>query len=274
MQRAVVPASCRRSAVVAQPDHERLLAQPLPLESVDQGRDRVIEMSHHRGVCPPNFVINVGVPLQVLLRRLQGRVRRVPRDVHEERILLVSILEQAQGFLRVQVRRVALFLDGLAVPMPVRSAHQHVAVVGIVVKPAGQRAVGVVPTAFVREVGAPTVAEMPLAQVPSLVACLPKDLAYRGFLRRQAAAVDDGTDDPKAERGAACHDRNAGRGAERKRVVAIQPQALRGQAVDCRSLDRASVEAHVVPAEVVCHHEQDVRSGSPRRQRGGHQQRH
>ena len=231
-------------------------------------------MSHHRGVCPPNFVINVGVPLHVLLRRLQGRVRRVPGDVHEERILLVAVLEQAQGFLCVQVRRVALLLDGLAVPMPVRSAHQHVAVVGIVVKPAGQRAVGVVPTAFVWEVGAPSVAEMPFAQVPRLVACLPKDLADRGFLRRKAAAVDDGTDDPEAERGAACHDRNAGRGAKRKRVVAIQPQALRGQAVDCRRIDRASVEADVVPAEVVCHHEQDVRSGAPRSQRGGQQQRH
>ena len=53
-------------------------------------------------------------------------------------------------------------------------------------------------------------------------------------------------------------DARARRRAERRRVHAVEEQAVRSQGVDVRRLDRAAVAAHLAEAGVVLHDEQDV----------------
>ena len=79
------------------------------------------------------------------------------------------------------------------------------------------------------------------------------------LVERQAAVGPDGSVDALPDWGAPGHQRHSGRAAKRERIVAIQLDALLDQRIDVGRLDLAAVIANIVPAEVVGHHENDIR---------------
>jgi hypothetical protein len=62
-----------------------------PSEAIEDRSDTVVERAHHRGVDAHALVGDVGNEVVVLLRGLQRRVRRVVREVEEERAVAVAV---------------------------------------------------------------------------------------------------------------------------------------------------------------------------------------
>ena len=261
-----------RAAVVAVEDDQRVLAQLLLVERLEHAPDLLVHRVDHGGVGAPARLGDVLVLVEVLLRRLVGRVRRVERQVEVEGLRRVALADVLDRLVADQRRRVALLLERLVVLVPVEHA---VLLVREVVDLADQRPVLVVEAALFRPVLAIGVAEVPLADDRGLVAGFLERLRQRHFVRRQSVETGRRNHErlqPVAERIAPRHQARARRRAEGLHVELRELRAGRRELVDVRRADVRAVEAHVLPAEIVGEDVEDVRlarGGSRTRVRRG-----
>ena len=141
--RAALVVAGRMSAVVAEENHQRAVADLLAIQFGQHLADRVIHVRSTRRPQPLAGIGQVGVHLLPWFRFVDRHVNRRKRDIQEER-LLIPLLQPLDGFARDQVGDVPLLLDQHAVAMP--RAGEFTGLVAVIVGPAaaGQRTVAVV----------------------------------------------------------------------------------------------------------------------------------
>ena len=102
---------------------------------------------------------------------------------------------------------------------------------------------------------------MPFAGLRRLIAGGPERLGQEMLLQWHSTLGSNRGVNALTDRRPSGEERRSGGAAQRKRVVAIQFDALANEAVNVGRADLAAVIAHVIPAEVVGQHEHDVRIG-------------
>ena len=241
-----------RAAVVAVEKDERVVADPLLVERGDDTADLVVEARDHAGVGAARGVLDVRIAVDVFLRRLVRRVRGVEGEIEIERLVGVLRLDVFDRVVAEELGRVALLADRLVVAIPVEHA---MLLVREVIQLADHRAVLVVEAALPGPILLVGVAKMPLADDRRLVAGFLEALRHEPLGGVQAVGGDGGNDgglQAVAERITPGHQGRARRRAHRLHVELRELRALRGELVEVRRLDvRASVEADILPAEVV-----------------------
>lgn len=192
--------------------------------------------------------------------------RVVGHEQEEGRVTAGVLADEAHRVLGDQIRAVARLVDRLFVVEPVDLA---IALVREVVEAPAEVADEAREAALQRVVFPARQAQMPLAdEAALLVAGFGKHLRDESRLGIETVVVvphHDAAHHPVPDRMPAGHQAGAGRRADRRHVEAIEPDALRGDAVDVGCGDIAAVEADVAPAEVVGDDEHDV--GRPLRPR-------
>ena len=240
----------RRAAVVAGEDDERVLEQAGFAERIFDLGDGFIDRGEHAGELLA-ITFERSVRLQIIIRDLEGSVHAVERHIKEEGFRLIGGFDNFAGFLSDQVRRVAFFLEWLAVAIPVELVH---ALMGIVVEHPEKVSVLVVKATGVRLIGFLEFTEVPFARERGVIPGRAKRIGQGAFRQRKSpggAWRDDGVD-AGMRRVAAGHQCRAGRRADGLDVVMFEDRAALGESVDVRRLDfRAAVEAAVGVAQVV-----------------------
>ena len=206
--------------------------------------------------------IEAVIQRQILLLRLQRRVRSAERNVEEERRLAGGVpVDEPHRVFGQQVRHIPLLVDRLVVVTPVALPFAHLREVvdrRVVAHELGEAAAQ-------RVVLALEVAEVPLAEDAAvLVARRGQDLRQRdlrGVHPVVAPRRDDRPHQTETDRIAARHQAGSRRRTDRRTVEALEPHALGGDPVDVRRRDVAAVEADVMAAEVVGNDEDDVGEG-------------
>ena len=239
------------AAVVALVDDQRVLQHALRFQGSDHATDLVVEGGDHGGVGAPGRLGDVRVPVQVLLRRLEGRMRRGEGQVHEHRLLAVVVLDLAHGVVAEQIGGVAFFLHQLVVAIPVGSA---MGAMGEIVDLAQHRAVVVVEAALPGPVFLVGMADMPFADHRGVVAGIAQRLRQGVLVGIQAVLAGRGNH--RALHAGAVgittgHQRRTCLRAQGLRVEILQPHAAARQRVDVRRLDVGAVVADILPALVV-----------------------
>ena len=230
------------------------------VERGEHAADLVVHRRRARGVGAAGRILDVLVVVEVLLRRLIGRVRRVEGQIEEERGGRVVLVDELHRVVAEERGRIALLLDDLVVAVPVDHA---VLLVREVVDLADQRAVLVVEAALPGPVLPVGVAEVPLADDGGVVAGLLERLGQQPLVGRQAVGValrNDRRLQAVAQRIAPGHQGGARRRAHRLGVELLELRALGGELVEVRRLDVRAVEADVLPAEIVGDDVEDVGS--------------
>ena len=200
---------------------------------------------------------------QILFLGLERAVRRVERDIAQERLRVTRVLtdESCRG-IGDQIRRVAGIVAGIESRVPVDFSFPFVGEVvdGTVVVP-----VELGEAATKRMILLVGVSQVPLSEDPAmLVADLGEDVCH-GPLRQVHAPISPGGID-RAHRAvpnriASGHQASPGRRADRSDVVPVQFDALDGDPVDIRGGDVSSVEAHIGPSKIVGQQDDNVRTG-------------
>ena len=192
--------------------------------------------------------------------------RVVGHEQEEGRVAAGVLADEAHRVLGDQIRAVARLVDRLLVVEPVDLA---VALVREVVEAPAEVADETREAALEGVVLAARQTQMPLAdEAALLVAGLGEHLRDESRLGIETVVVvphDDAAHHPVPDRMPAGHQAGPGRRADGRHVEAVEPDALRGDAVDVGCGDVAAVEADVTPAEVVGDDEHDV--GRPLRPR-------
>jgi hypothetical protein len=248
------------AAVVAREEDDRVVAQALLFECIDDAADLLVQGRDHARVGPPFLVLDGSVSVAVFLGRLIGCVGGQRREVEEERLSRVLGFDQLDRFVADKGRVVSVLLEEFAVALPV---DQPAALFGEVIDLAHEVAVEVVEAAVLRPVLPIGMAEVPLAHHVGLVAGLFEGLGERALVDRQAVAVareDHERLKAVTDRITARHQCGAGRGAHRHAVEGLASRARSRELVEIRRLDLAAAIAEVGVAEIVGHDEDDVRS--------------
>jgi len=198
------------------------------------------------------------IPFDQCFWRLQRTVGRVEGDIEEERLRRVPTRDDA-GCLRAdQVRAVALFMQGLAIALPIDASEPCMPVV---VDLPEEMAVEVVEAAAIRRMTDMGMTQMPLPDDGRLVTRLSKRLGEQLFARGQSEIIplpDHSENQTRSQGGSTREQRGAGRRADRLRVESIELDALSSEGIDVRRLDRSTVIADVVPPEIVREQDHDV----------------
>src|SRR5262249_6075518 len=151
----------------------------------------------------------------------------------EERLRAVFVREDRDGLAREERRGVALLAEGLAVAPPVEDAF---ALVRRVIDPTGEEPVETAEAARVRPLRGLGVPEVPLADHGRRVARARERRGEELLVEREAAAVG-GQDVPAQSEAQGRTPRQETRAcgrAQRRRAVALEPQAFPRQRVDRR----------------------------------------
>ena len=261
--------------VVAGHQHQRVVGQAQFGQPGQQPTDLGVGTGDLGGVVA--LALGPGpVGVRGVRRYLVRRVRRGVRKVEEERVLLTA-LDKVERLLGEQVLRVG-DVGGLVL----RVEHPHVVAPQVrrpvVVRvPLVEVAEEVVEALAVGVAGIDAVLrpESPLADVAGGVPGLAQDPGHGHVLGRQPAPSVRVGPDPGMPDVPPGHQRAPGRRTGGGGVGLVEPHPLRGQPVQYRSLDDLlAVAAKLSPAQIVEHHQQDVRPGRPGRDAGDRRARH
>ena len=237
---------------------ERVVAHALLVERVDHPADLIVHGGDLGGIGAPGRIFNRLIPIEIGLRRLIGRVRRVEGEVEEERNFGVVAVDQFDGVVAEKGRGIARLANRLVVAEPVEHA---VLLVGEIVELANERPILVIEPALARPIFGIGVAEVPFADNRRLIAGVLQRLGQKPLVGRQAPGVarwNNGRLKPVSERIPTGHQGRAGGGAHGLGIKLLEPRAARGKRVDVRRLDVGAVVADVLPALVVRNDVDDV----------------
>ena len=249
-----------RSAIVAGEDDQRIVAQAPLVERGDDSPDLVVDRRNHRRIGAARRILDGGrVAVLIGLLCLVGRMRGQRREVQEERLVLVLLLDHLDCFVADQRQVVSLLLEEFPVALPVHDAAAHL---GEIVHLADEVSVKVIEAAILRPELLVGMAQVPLADHRGAVAGLFQSLRQRPFVGRQAVSMvreDHQRLQAVTHWIAARHQRRARRGADRHAVEGFEPHPFVGKFVDIRCLDVAAAIAEIGVAEIVSQDHDDVR---------------
>ena len=238
---------------------ERVVAQAFLVKRGDETANFFVHDRHHRGVSAARGVGDVRVAVNVFLRRLIRRVRRVESEVEVERFVRVLRVDEFHRVRADELGGVTFFVDGLVVAEPVEHAEISVRVI---IQLADRRAVGVIEAALLGPILQVGVAEMPFADDSRGVAGFLERLRQEplaGVETVGGSAGDDHRLKAVAEGITASHERPARGRTHGLHVELRELSAARGQRVNVRRLDvSAAVESDVLPTQVVSNDVDDV----------------
>ena len=282
-RRAARPAGqVRNAAVVAHEEHQRIFQLAALLQFFENAAHALVHAGHHGAV--GIGILLAGSQRSEFLRGdmlgdlvfggLERRMGRIERHVKEERPFGGVLPDAAHGLVGDQVGRIALVAARLPVVVPVQFA---LAFVGEVVERAVQAAVEMGESAVKRIIRPASVAQMPLADDRAVGVTVGGEHVGQRLLLGIESVVAPGRNHgfPDAETAgiAPGHQSRTGRRTDRGGIETVHLDAPGGQRIDVGRGDDASVIAHVAPAQVVGHDEQDIGtfavSGGNGRKRGG-----
>ena len=168
------------------------------------------------------------------------------------------VLDDVYGFVPDQGREVAVFLEELAVPLPI---DQSAPLLGEIVHLADEIAVEMIEASVLRPVFLVGMAEVPLADHGRLVAGFLQCLRERAFVRRQSEGVAGKYNEclqAIAHGIAAGHQLRPRWRANRHSVKRFCSHAFACELVDIRRLDVAAAIAEVCVAKIVGQDDHDV----------------
>ena len=268
------------ATVVRAEDDDAVAQRARLVKGVDDVSDHGVVVAEHAGeVLPVRRARQLGVELEILLRRLVRRVRLLEGNVQKKRPL-----DTADECHRVVANDLAGVVAG---ELELRDL-VHVPVVAAVDGVRKVVSLGIVESRLVveatarREQRSFEEAEVPLAEDGRLIARVLEMLRQEGLVHRDAprrVGVDGVPRDAVSERVAARQQRSSRRRANGLDIVVAQPDARSGESVYLRGLDLPLCrpasdalvgEADVVEAAVVDEEEDEVWwRGAPARGGGG-----
>ena len=269
-RRAARPAGqVRNAAVVAHKEHQRIFHEAAPLQFFEDAAHALVHAGHHGAVGVG--ILLAGSQRGELLRRnmlgdlvfgsLERRMGRIERHVEEERPLGGVPPDAAHGLVSDQVGRIALVAARLPIVVPIQFT---LAFVGEVIERAVQAAVKMGESAVERIIRPAPVAQMPLADDRAVSVPVGGEHVGQSLFFGIESVIAPGRNDgfPDAETAGITpgHQPRTGRRTDRSGVETVHLDAPGGQRINVGRGDDASVIAHVAPAQVVGHDEQDVRA--------------
>ncbi|OPZ09032.1 MAG: hypothetical protein BWZ10_02596 [candidate division BRC1 bacterium ADurb.BinA364] len=257
-RRAPANACAAGRAVVGHENQNRVFGQAPFLQAGHQAADVFVDVLDHAVELGHRFrhaAFDVG--LAVFFGDIQRTVRRVGRNIGEERPVFVS-LDELQGRPEKHVGAVA----PIGLPLAVVAQHVVEVIVAPVVRTLADSAAAMdqdLLEAAILRTERIIVAQVPLAEDSRAIARRGKNIGHGRFAGLQHRAPHDGVPNADARRIAPGHQRRACRRARRIDMEIGQPKTLAVQAVQIRSADHGvAVAAQVAVALVVGHHQHDI----------------